>query len=79
MEVGKDHQVYDIQPLYTKFGKRYIAEIDGEYRVFLPPRFAKAFDENPEEFEKLLDTAHKRQLYMETTADRLTKITFKTH
>lgn len=77
LEVGKDHQIYDIRSVTTKYGKRYIAEIEGQYTVFLPARLAKAFDLNEDEFNKLLEYAHKRQLCMETTADKWSKITFK--
>lgn len=77
LEVKTNHPIHDIRSVQTKFGKRYIAEIGGQYTVFLPARLAKAFDQDENEFKELLGAAHRRELYMETFADKWSKIVFK--
>ncbi|XP_043276094.1 uncharacterized protein [Venturia canescens] len=57
LKVGIDHPIHHIRSVKTKFGKRYIANIGDQFTVFLPGRLYEAFDQNEDEFEKLLETA----------------------
>lgn len=77
LEVKTNHPVHNIRLVKTEYGKRYIAEIGGQFKIYLPERLTEAFEENEDEFKKLLEAARARELYMETFADKWSKIKFK--
>lgn len=78
LQVQGDYIVSDIRMVKTKYGDRYIAEIEGEYTVFLPARVIRAFQQNPSMFEELLNTARAGHLLMKYLGGHLNGIEFHT-
>lgn len=64
LEVNGDYGVSDIRSASTKWGQRYVVEVENKFTVFLPPRVVKAFQRDLEAYEKLLEAAHTGKLSM---------------
>lgn len=76
LQVQGDYIISDVRMVKTKFGDRCIAEIQGEYTVFLPARIIKAIQQNPPMFEELFNTARAGQLSMKYLGGNLNGIEF---
>lgn len=76
LTVEGDYIITDIRLLKTRYGDRYVADIKGEFTVFLPARVVHAFEENSALFEELLKTARAGQLAMKYLGGKLNGIEF---
>lgn len=64
LQVQGDYKISDIRMVKTRYGDKYIAEIQSEYTIFLPARVIKAFEQNPAIFEEMLKSTRAGQLSM---------------
>lgn len=76
LQVEGDYFISDIRMIKTKYGDRYIAEIQSEFTVFLPARVIKAFQQNSTMFEELLKSVRAGQLSMRYIGGNLNGIEF---
>lgn len=77
LSLQADYPITDIKAVQTKFGKRIVADVSDEFVVFLPARFVKAFDEDKDMFEKMVEAAHNNQLCMNYIGGKYNSIEFK--
>lgn len=50
---GAHYDVTKMSILTTRYGPRIIVELNGDFKTFLPSRFVKLFQDDPEYFEKM--------------------------
>lgn len=77
LEVGQEYQITDVRTAKTKFGQRVIAELNGEFSVFLPARVAKAFLKDEQSLEKMIELSGAEKLFMTYLGGPYNAVTFK--
>lgn len=77
LDVQHDYPVNDMKFVQTKFGRRIVAELCGEFVVFLPARLVKAFEADEELFNTMVEASHDGQLYMNYFGGKYNSVEFK--
>lgn len=58
------YDVTKIKKVQTKYGPRIIVEMNADFISYLPSRFAKHFEEDPNSLEMMQEAAAAKQLQM---------------
>ena len=65
LEKGHPYMVTALKQVTTKFGQKIVAELDGEFDVFLPKRISDALEKKQKTFDDMMDAANKMELFLE--------------
>lgn len=76
LEVNGDYLITDIRPAKTKYGRKFIVEVQCEFTVFLPSRVSDILNEDTNVLSELVEAAHASQLSMKYIGGKLNGIEF---
>uniref|UniRef100_A0A6V7KPS8 Uncharacterized protein n=1 Tax=Bracon brevicornis TaxID=1563983 RepID=A0A6V7KPS8_9HYME len=62
LQVNEEYFITKLKWVTTKFGRRIVAEMNGEFSVFLPYRVVKYCTDNEPWCNSLMTSAEKRQV-----------------
>ena len=62
LDIGRDYKITAMKKANTKFGSQIIVGLDNEFSVFLPTRISKALENNPEQFQYMLEASAEDRL-----------------
>lgn len=68
----KDNTLYEvtkIRQVKTKFGTKFVVELDNEVQVFLPNRMSKELEDNPKLYQELKENQESKKLHLQHLSD----------
>lgn len=71
------YYVTKMKKVQTKYGPRIIVEIDADFITYLPSRFAKHFEDDPNSLEMMQEAATAKQLQMKYLGGAYNIVEFK--
>lgn len=77
LTVERNYRVTDLRYVKTKFGQRITIDIDKQFTCYLPERFVKVLDQDPDLFQQMTTAAHGNNLLMEYHGTRYNNLQFK--
>lgn len=77
MEVQREYPISGMKFVQTRYGKRVVVELSGQFAVFLPERLAKAFENDEALFQQMIESSQKNHLYMTYHGGKYNSVTFK--
>ena len=64
LEIGRDYKIPAMKKANTKFVSQIIVGLNNEFSVFLSTTISKALENNPEQFQYMLEASAEDRLLM---------------
>lgn len=77
LKTNEDYKITNMRSVVTKYGSRITIDVQNEFTCFLPPRFAKAFEQDPAMFQQMVTLAQTGTLFMQYHGSKNNNVEFK--
>lgn len=77
LELQKDYRVTALKNSQTRWGSRFVMDLDNQCSCYLPERFVKVFEDASELFKQMSEAAANNNLIMQYHGTKFNKIEFK--